>query len=164
MGTAERERIKLSDIENNAAAAQDALASETVGSILREQRLKLGLTIDDLSRKLYIRATYLDAIEHGSYHVVGDPVYVKGFIRNYAEGLGLSGDALVRQYNRENRGTSADAGARISRRKKPVYETPEVTDIGPRHTGKRPFNKLEWGIIFTVIGLIALFWIWLLYL
>lgn len=143
---------------------QEALTNETVGSILRTRRLKLGLTIDDVSRKLYIRRTYLEAIESGAYHVVGDAVYVKGFIRNYAEGIGLSGDAFVRQYNRETRSAPGEEGARISRRKRPSYETPEVTDIGPRHTGKRPFNKLEWGIIFTVIGLIAFFWIWLLYL
>lgn len=142
---------------------QERLANETASSILKERREKLGLSIDDMARKTYIRRTYLEAIEAGAYHIIGDPVYVKGFVRNYAEGLGLSGSALLRQYNRDVSGLGTPQNAHVSGPRK-QYEHPEVQDIGRRHMGKRPFNKVEWGIILIGLFCIVFFWVWLLYL
>ncbi len=130
---------------------------------MKERREKLGLTVDDVARKIYIRRTYLEALETGSYDMIGDPVYVKGFIRNYAEALGLSGNALVRQYNRDMSGLGTPQNAHVSSPRK-QYEHPEVQDIGRRHMGKRPFNKVEWGIILVGAILFIGFWVWLLYL
>ena len=58
-----------------------------VGDILRSEREKQGLTIKDIENETSIRALYIDAIEKGNQKALPSEVYVKGFIRNYAEFL-----------------------------------------------------------------------------
>ena len=69
-----------------------------VGDILRSEREKQGLTIKDIENETSIRALYIDAIEKGNQKALPSEVYVKGFIRNYAEFLRLDADLLARQY------------------------------------------------------------------
>ena len=73
-----------------------------VGDILRREREKQGLTIQDVESETSIRALYLTAIEKGDYQVLPGDVYTKGFIRNYAKFLNIDGDALLQQYNVEH--------------------------------------------------------------
>ena len=60
-----------------------------MGSTFRAEREKRGLTIKDIERETSIRAKYLEALEQGRYDVLPGEVYVKGFIRNYADFLHL---------------------------------------------------------------------------
>lgn len=75
-----------------------------VGDILRSEREKQGLTIKDVENETSIRALYIEAIENSDQKSLPSEVYVKGFIRNYAEFLRLDADALVRQYREEIHG------------------------------------------------------------
>lgn len=75
-----------------------------VGDILRTEREKQGLTIKDVENETSIRALYIEAIERGDQKALPSEVYVKGFIRNYAEFLHLDADALARQYREELHG------------------------------------------------------------
>lgn len=72
-----------------------------VGDILRGEREKQGLTIDDIARETSIRDAYLEAIEKGDYDALPGDVYAKGFIRNYSRFLQLDGDALLQKYDEE---------------------------------------------------------------
>ncbi len=71
---------------------------ETVGQILRAERLKKSLTIKDIEHATSIRALYITSIEEDHYEVIPGEVYLKGFIRNYANYLGLNGNELVDLY------------------------------------------------------------------
>lgn len=71
---------------------------ETVGELLRTEREKKGLSIKDIETAISIRALYIKAIEEGDYTVVPGEVYLKGFIRNYANFLGLNGPEMVATY------------------------------------------------------------------
>lgn len=75
-----------------------------VGDILRAEREKQGLTIKDIENETSIRTLYIEAIEKGDRKALPSEVYVKGFIRNYAEFLRLDADALARQYREEIHG------------------------------------------------------------
>lgn len=75
-----------------------------VGDILRAEREKQGLTIKDIENETSIRTLYIEAIEKGAWKALPSEVYVKGFIRNYAEFLRLDADALARQYREEIHG------------------------------------------------------------
>lgn len=75
-----------------------------VGDILRSEREKQRLTIKDVENETSIRALYIEAIEKGDQKVLPSEVYVKGFIRNYADFLHLDADALARQYREEIHG------------------------------------------------------------
>ncbi len=70
----------------------------TVGEELRRERTRKGLTIKDAEQVLHIRGAYLEAIEEDNYKVIPGAVYAKGFIRNYANFLGLDGQALVNTF------------------------------------------------------------------
>lgn len=70
----------------------------TVGEILRSEREKKGLSIKDIEKATSIRALYLTAIEDDNYGVIPGEVYLKGFIRNYANHLGLDAKELLNLY------------------------------------------------------------------
>lgn len=71
---------------------------ETVGELLRAEREKKGLSIKEIETAISIRALYINAIEEGNYTIVPGEVYLKGFIRNYANYLGLDGKEMVASY------------------------------------------------------------------
>ena len=79
-----------------------------MGSELRAERERQGLTIQDIERETSIRAAYLDALEKGNYNALPNEVYVKGFIRNYADFLHLDAEKLVQEYREAIHG--ADVG------------------------------------------------------
>lgn len=135
--------------------------NEKVSAILSGQREKLGLSVEDVSRQTLIRRTYIEAIDRGDYGVIPDPVYTKGFIRNYAKAVGLLPDAVVRQWVREEEG--GWERPKISKNI-PVHEMPRKAEVALRASGRRPFNQVEWAIIIVVIALLVFFWLWLLYM
>lgn len=73
----------------------------TVGEYLKKEREKADISIDNASEKLKIKKSYLKNLEEGSYDKLPPPVYIKGFIRSYANLLGLDQKKLVDLYNRE---------------------------------------------------------------
>ena len=74
---------------------------QTVGEILRAEREKKGVTIKDVESATNIRALYLSAIEDNQFSVAPGEVYLKGFIRNYANYLGLDGQEMVNLYRQQ---------------------------------------------------------------
>lgn len=76
-----------------------------VGEVIKAEREKKGLSIKDIEKGTSIRSLYLKAIEDGNYSIVPGEVYLKGFIRNYANYLGLDGQEMVNMY-RESQNTA----------------------------------------------------------
>src|SRR5213078_4826884 len=70
-----------------------------IGSSLREARLRQGLDFPELEQATKIRGKYLRALEDEQFAVLPAQTYVKGFLRNYAEFLGLDGQLYVDEYN-----------------------------------------------------------------
>src|SRR3954468_16975506 len=70
-----------------------------IGSSLREARLRQGLDFPELEQTTKIRGKYLRALEDEQFDVLPAQTYVKGFLRNYAEFLGLDGQLYVDEYN-----------------------------------------------------------------
>jgi hypothetical protein len=70
-----------------------------LGRSLREARDKRGLDLDAVQRELRIRKRYLEAIEDERFELLPGEVYTRGFIRSYAELLGLDGSICVEEYN-----------------------------------------------------------------
>lgn len=73
----------------------------TVGDCLRRRREESGLALREASRQLGIKFEYLDSLESGDYRNLPPQVYVRGFIKSYANFLGLDGGQLIKIYNRE---------------------------------------------------------------
>ena len=66
-----------------------------IGATLREARERRGLTAEDVHRSLRIRARYLQALEDERWELLPGEAYAKGFLRSYAEFLGLEGSLFV---------------------------------------------------------------------
>jgi cytoskeleton protein RodZ len=71
---------------------------QSIGSVLKEERQRQGLDIRAIEDRTKIRTKYLRALENEDWHVLPGPAYVRGFLRAYAETLGLDADALVDEY------------------------------------------------------------------
>ena len=95
-------------------------AEERLGDILRRVREHRGEPLDSIADYLRIRSGYLVAIENSQYDALPADAYVIGFLRSYANYLGLDGKAAIDQYRKEMAG----------RRKKPMLTMPQPVTEG----------------------------------
>ncbi len=84
------------------SAAAGGTAAPGVGGLLRETRLKLGRDLAMVSATLRIRQPFLEAIEDGRFRDLPGATYAIGFVRGYADYLGLDGQEIVRRFKQEN--------------------------------------------------------------
>ena len=76
-------------------------SSEGVGALLKSHREKAGKEIVTVAGSLRISARYLEAIEEGRNSDLPGITYAVGFVRSYAEHLGLDEDEIVRRFKEE---------------------------------------------------------------
>ena len=81
--------------------------AQTVGEILRNARTKQGKDLRSVADALCIRTTYLEAIENMDLKNIPEPPYGIGFIRSYAEYLGLNGERIISSYKQTVHGITA---------------------------------------------------------
>ncbi len=91
-------------------AEADQTPRRTVGDLLRETRQGYGGQIDQIAATLRIRAAYLTAIEESRYDRLPAAVYAMGFVRAYANHLGLDADEAVRRFKQETASFEAPRG------------------------------------------------------
>lgn len=72
-----------------------------VGSILEATRVRVDQDLREISDILRIRYLYLEAIEECQYQKLPGETYAVGFIRAYAEHLGLDSEDVVKRYKLE---------------------------------------------------------------
>jgi Helix-turn-helix domain len=70
-----------------------------IGNSLREARLRQTLDFPEIEQATKIRGKYLRALEDEQFDILPAQTYVKGFLRSYAEYLGLDGQLYVDEYN-----------------------------------------------------------------
>jgi hypothetical protein len=70
-----------------------------LGNSLREARVRQGLDYPQVELATKIRAKYIRAMEDEAFEILPSETYVKGFLRSYAEYLGLDGQLYVDEYN-----------------------------------------------------------------
>src|SRR5580658_3720690 len=73
----------------------------SIGPQLRAARERSGISVIDAARRLHIRAMFVDALEREEWSSVGEPVYVRGFIKNYARLVDVDAQSLVDEFNAE---------------------------------------------------------------
>ena len=69
-----------------------------IGDIFREARLGKGLTLEQAADETNISKRFLQGIESDDFSGFPGEVYTLGFIRNYAEFIGLDASAMVELY------------------------------------------------------------------
>jgi hypothetical protein len=76
------------------------MAEIGIGETLRETRMRARIDIGEVELRTKIRAKYLRAIENEEWGLLPGPIYVKSFLRTYAEYLGLDSRLLLDEYKR----------------------------------------------------------------
>ena len=77
---------------------------ESIGDTLREARQAKRASLEDASRATKIKIEILEQLEADEFDRLAAPTYTKGFLRLYAEYLGLDGQSLVDAYLRSQGG------------------------------------------------------------
>lgn len=111
-----------------------------IGSSLRQAREHRRLELGDVERETRIRAKYLGALEEERFHVLPGVAYVRGFLRTYAEFLGLDGDLYVEEYN-----------ARLA----PEADEPAISYRPQRARDLRLARPVLLGVVAAVAGTLA---------
>jgi cytoskeleton protein RodZ len=81
---------------NEAATNGRSSAPGGAGAALLMERRRQGLSLGDISRQLKLSVRQVEALERDDYSGFTGPVFVHGFIRNYAKLLSLDPDPLIR--------------------------------------------------------------------
>jgi cytoskeleton protein RodZ len=113
-----------------------------VGAILRRARNRRKVELSEIEAATRIRLRYLKAIEDEEWDVLPGGVYTRGFIRTYANFLGLDGDRLAADYRAEVEGGIEPGGA------------PAQDPALPRPGPPRPAPSLRLGWLLAAAGAI----------
>lgn len=117
-----------------------------VGLLLKEVRLKKGKELSEIAQELCIRRVYLAAIEDSDYDNIPEYPYGIGFIRSYADYLGLNGVDIVQMYKDE---------AEANLRKNNPYFV-----IEPQVEATVPSKKY---LMISLIAVFAIYFAWAMY-
>jgi cytoskeleton protein RodZ len=69
-----------------------------IGESLREARVRQGLGYPEIELATKVRAKYIRALEDEDFSILPGDTYIRGFMRTYAEYLGLDGQLYVDEY------------------------------------------------------------------
>ncbi len=98
-------RFKDSNQSPPEAPAEEAPVPESkgpgIGELLRRERLRQGQDLADIAAILRIRFVHLRAIEEGRFSDLPGSPYAIGFVRAYADYLGLDADAVLERFRDE---------------------------------------------------------------
>ncbi len=110
-----------------------------IGSSLKEARLRKGLDLPAAAEATKIRSRHLQALEDEQFDVLPGQTYVRGFLKTYADFLGLDGQLYVDEYS--SRFWVTDDGTPTTRRKVRVRR---------KHHGRIEMNMIV--LTLVVIG------------
>lgn len=88
----------MTEPEDNATTAEDP-AINSPGRQLREGRDARGLTQQEIAVKLHLHQRMVAALEDDDFDQLPSPIYVRGYLRNYARLLGLDPKHIVAAYD-----------------------------------------------------------------
>jgi len=116
-----------------------------LGELLRKARQERGLSLAQVEEATRIRSAYLQALEEEAYERLPAPVYVKGFLKNYALYLGLDAQQALGLYQ------APEAPAIVASRPLMLDEP-----LDPFHLRLRQLWPL--GLVVLAIALVAAGW------
>ena len=79
----------------SAVPTPESAAALRPGRALAEARTRRNQTIAEIGQQLKLSSTQIEALEAEDYAQLPGPVFVRGFVRNYARLMDLDGEALV---------------------------------------------------------------------
>ncbi|KEP27776.1 helix-turn-helix domain-containing protein [Bacillus zhangzhouensis] len=96
-----------------------------LGKRLIEAREEKGMSLEDLQAATKIQKRYLLAIEQGNYDIIPGKFYVRAFIKQYAEAVGLNPEQLFEEFRKDVPSTYNDEVSDKLSNIKPQRELPK---------------------------------------
>ncbi len=95
-------RLKMPLAEKAPESITEPFEPRSAGDELRQRREALGLDLGEVAAALRIKPAYLALLEAGRPEELPGAVYAIGFIRAYANHLGLDGGEMLRRFKQES--------------------------------------------------------------
>jgi cytoskeleton protein RodZ len=130
---------------HNPAQGDESRGEAEIGRFLEQKRKERGLSLEEVEQATKIRKRYLKGLERGDYAILPDAVYAMGFLKTYANYLGLDGEALSRQL-KSSRKTQRERGINYNPGPESDFEKPLITP-----SGLRGAHKISTSAIVTLI-------------
>ena len=97
--TALRIRDRLKPIVSSSPVIQEILTPDVLsGEDLKKIRGELGVSLEEIAEIVKVRMVYLEAIENDQFEKTLSRIFLKGFLRAYAQCIGLDPDIVARRY------------------------------------------------------------------
>ncbi|MGE5626430.1 MAG: helix-turn-helix domain-containing protein [Bacillota bacterium] len=79
--------------------AENPAAANSPGAELKSAREARGLSVHQVAVELHVSDAFISALERGEYSVLGQPVFVRGHLRNFARAVGLPDAHVLAAYD-----------------------------------------------------------------
>ncbi len=92
-------RDRLKPIVSSNPLIQEILANDVLsGNDLKKIRGELGISLEEIAEMVKVRIVYLQAIENDDFEKTPSRIFLKGFLRAYAQCMGLDADVVASRY------------------------------------------------------------------
>ena len=133
-------------MENTKPESPDTAAPRSgPGRLLQEARLDLRLAPEDVAQILHLSSKQIVALEQDDYKNLPGPTYVRGYLRSYAQLLGLSPEKVLESYNS------------LTIPSKPI-SLPQSAPPPQITSSDRLIKAATLGVAAIVLGLVYLWW------
>jgi cytoskeleton protein RodZ len=139
--------------KHNPAQGDESNGEAKIGRILEQKRKERGLSLEDVEQATKIRKRYLTGLEREDYAMLPDAVYVRGFLKTYANYLGLDGEDVSRQL-KSARKPRRERGIDYNTNPESDFEEPLISPSGLTGTPKRKIPTSA--IVTLIVALLAL--------
>lgn len=116
-----------------------------LGDLLKKARQEKGMSLEDIQEVTKIRKRYLEALEDGDYKVLPGKFYIRAFIKNYAEVVGLDADEVLLYYKDEVPQTEEPITENI-----PARRPRKMRTASSEKFGKVGFTILMWSFLILI--------------
>ncbi|MET3682201.1 cytoskeletal protein RodZ [Alkalibacillus flavidus] len=115
-----------------------------IGERLKEARESKGLSIEQVAEETKIQKRYLTAVESHDWSTMPGNFYIRAFIREYANAVGLNGEELLEEHSQELPETSSET---------PNYQyvTPTRSSSKSSKNNKQMFSIIPKLLVFILI-------------
>jgi cytoskeletal protein RodZ len=138
---------------HNPARDEDGIQEPGIGRLLEHKRKEQGLSLEEVEQATKIRKRYLMGLEHDDYAVLPDAVYARGFLKTYANYLGLDGEAFAREL-KSTRKPRRERGIDYNSRPETDFDQPLMSASGLAGTRKRKVSTSA--IVTLLVALLVL--------
>ncbi|ODB83549.1 hypothetical protein A3193_11655 [Candidatus Thiodiazotropha endoloripes] len=137
----------MNQAENDDQDKAVSASEQGPGSLLKKARERQSMSAASVAAQLHLQSNIVDALERDDYDSLPGPVFVQGYLRNYARLVGLQEDAVVAAYQRLFPEIEEQT----------ILNKPERGESKAMHSSHGLMRLVTWGIV-IVLGALLFFW------